>query len=988
MRNIIAILILTMTLIMGPMTTMGTDWPQGETLTITPVDDMDMHPLGFFRGTLPNPYPGQTFDDVYENVSKHSQFIPVWGKPSPFYNLSTDLDGFWGDIFVEDLIRGNGMFPLVHMNFFGAGMSLVTPPSIPGATLNDPSWRQLYLDSALAVVNASQPSFMSIGNEVNRWFEHYGTSPSDDNGFQHFVSLYNETYDAVKRLSPDTKVFCTFSREMVSENKEANLSVLEMFGSDRMDLLMITTYPHSLAGVNRVSDLPDDYYSRLFDHIPDLPIGFSEAAWPSLSAFGGEKEQSAFIRNITTRLTEDQGLDLELLGWPWLHDIGPTDATGLRFNDGSPKSALDTWRMNSEPIFDRNNRTVGLLEDNGTFRYDLNRTFSDPDDWDDISYHIWNGSDYTNSTEKSIFKASIVDHYLVIETYDNGSGKVQVQIRATDIGGASNWTLLLIDVEEVNDPPALLKDRTVITIPEGSAPFIDLSLLVTDDEDHPSQLNISVVEAPDLVVTLNMAPTPFMYVYSGDPDWFGETYVYLAVIDSDGESAFLNITIIIEGVDDPPILDLPSDLSFPEDTILEESTEGWWSDQDPGTNLSIDISVSDPAFLSALIENGTLIIEPAPDHYGSFHIDISVSDGIFNVSGSIEVTIYPVNDAPRIGSAHPFEMIEDQVHYYDLNLLSPYDVENEIIFYTLEGSSDTIRSVSFLDNGTMKIVPSVDDNGPGWFNISLRDPSGGISTMDFQVNIQPINDPPFLMTPNNWTVDLRRGDRYEMDLSSYPYISEDVDDDMLNVTLKTNSSWITTERTWVIIDVPIDADRNLSIVGFYLEDGHGDRSLTRDLKIMISNPLPPEGGPLEIDNVTFEKDGGDIVIRATGDPDQVIWIVMVDEEGNRRSHILPEDPYSPGSYLLRIHDVMEDLSIDHGEELKIYLSLKMDGENDSGNDPVMISFTDPSMDDKKEPIGTIWIILTIVIIILLLGSLWLMNVRYSIKGLQDRSDEE
>lgn len=69
----------------------------------------------------------------------------------------------------------------------------------------------------LDVVRASKPLYLSVGNEVNRWYEKYGANSSSPNGFQHFVTLYEEIYDAVKELSPETKVFCTFAREIVAE---------------------------------------------------------------------------------------------------------------------------------------------------------------------------------------------------------------------------------------------------------------------------------------------------------------------------------------------------------------------------------------------------------------------------------------------------------------------------------------------------------------------------------------------------------------------------------------------------------------------------------------------------------------------------------------------------------------------------------------------------------------------------------------------------
>jgi len=70
------------------------------------------------------------------------------------------------------------------------------------------------------------------------------------NGFQHYVSLYEEVYDTVKKKSPKTKVFCTFAREIVSENWEADLKVFKMFPPDKMDILVFTSYPYAVQGIN------------------------------------------------------------------------------------------------------------------------------------------------------------------------------------------------------------------------------------------------------------------------------------------------------------------------------------------------------------------------------------------------------------------------------------------------------------------------------------------------------------------------------------------------------------------------------------------------------------------------------------------------------------------------------------------------------------------------------------------------------------------
>lgn len=312
--------------------------------TVIPIDSFPILEGRFFMGTLPIPADGQSFEASYHQAASYANFVPVWGKPTPFYKMAKDLSGEWGRVFVEEYTRGNKMFPLIHLSFIGPNMTLTSPPVISEPTLNNPAWRESYKKAALEVVKISRPLYLSLGNEVNRWHEKYGAVEDDPNGFQYYISLYEEIYDAVKELSPQTIVFCTFAREMVSENHEADLRVLKMFNPDKLDILVLTSYPHAVQGINRPSDVPDNYYSKLKEYIPNKPIGFSEVAWPSNEAFGGEQGQADFLRELCGRLIQDEAIDLRLLGWPWLHDIDSNDYTGLIRKDGTPKPAYSVWK--------------------------------------------------------------------------------------------------------------------------------------------------------------------------------------------------------------------------------------------------------------------------------------------------------------------------------------------------------------------------------------------------------------------------------------------------------------------------------------------------------------------------------------------------------------------------------------------------------------------------------------------------------------------
>jgi len=292
-------------------------------------------------GVLPSTAQGQSFDDAYAQTAHYSEFVPVWGRPTPFYNLADELSGSWGQTFVKQLIRDNGMFPIIHLSFIGSGVTLVTPPGMENATLSDSAWRAAYKQAALDVVKATRPRYLSLGNEVNRWYEKYGED--GPNGFKNYVSLYEEIYDEVKKLSPETKVFCVFAREIVSENREADLEVLRLFNPNKLDLLVFTSYPYVLGKTNP-SMIPDDYYSKASNYMPGKPFGFSEIAWASLDALGGEQAQADFIVQATTRLTRDRGINLHLFGWPWLHDLNENDAVGLIKIDGTEKLGYAAWK--------------------------------------------------------------------------------------------------------------------------------------------------------------------------------------------------------------------------------------------------------------------------------------------------------------------------------------------------------------------------------------------------------------------------------------------------------------------------------------------------------------------------------------------------------------------------------------------------------------------------------------------------------------------
>ena len=315
------------------------------------IDEPELPSRGFFMGILPNPVDEQDIENVYIKAAENSEFVPIWSSgtgASGFWDYADKLKGWWGKTFLNNYIRGNEMYPVIHFSFIDKDQSgnliLKTPDHISDATLNNLDWRSLYKVSVIDVVKSVKPAYVSLGNEINRWYEKYGVEDDNPNGFQHYVSLYNEIYDLIKDISPQTQVFCVFSREIVDENREADLEVLKMFNYSKIDILVFTTYPIAIQGINKPSDIPDDYYLVASQYMQGKPFGFSEIGWPTYDLAGGEQAQYDFLINLSSKLTINQGISLHLFMYCWIHDLEGGDTTGLINRNGIEKLGYNAWK--------------------------------------------------------------------------------------------------------------------------------------------------------------------------------------------------------------------------------------------------------------------------------------------------------------------------------------------------------------------------------------------------------------------------------------------------------------------------------------------------------------------------------------------------------------------------------------------------------------------------------------------------------------------
>lgn len=249
--------------------------------------------------------------------------------------------GDWNELSIDqgapkvatELASTYGYTPLIEVTVHSSGQ-LVRP-------LNTDNL-QMYRSRVLAFAEEYQPRYLGLGIEINGL---YVKSPTD---FEKFVPFYNEVYDAVKEISPNTQVFTVFQLELMKgltmweiEEHQEHWELINRFKSD---IAAFTTYPGLF--YRNPSAVPQDHYTEIQSHT-NKPIAFTEIGWHSEASPQGwessEQEQAEFVETFF-RLTKN--INVEIAIWSFLYDpetIEPFNSMGLRRNDGTARPAWDRW---------------------------------------------------------------------------------------------------------------------------------------------------------------------------------------------------------------------------------------------------------------------------------------------------------------------------------------------------------------------------------------------------------------------------------------------------------------------------------------------------------------------------------------------------------------------------------------------------------------------------------------------------------------------
>jgi hypothetical protein len=236
------------------------------------------------------------------------------------------------------------------------------PPELTDSNFGTPEIRSAFTNYSLRLVREFRPRYIGLASEINTYMDAH---PYD---VENYLSLYRETYSAIKAEAPETKIFVTFQWDDLNNlglfnegmEYETKWEQIEAFEPE-LDLWVISSYLCFF--FDPAADVPSDYYTPLLTRT-SKPLAVAEGGCSSVPLdiqSGSEQNQIDYLHAIDSQLGGDRlafwiyllysDLNMDSFG-PLMRQQGAGDSVeglsyfaslGLVEVDSTPKPALEVW---------------------------------------------------------------------------------------------------------------------------------------------------------------------------------------------------------------------------------------------------------------------------------------------------------------------------------------------------------------------------------------------------------------------------------------------------------------------------------------------------------------------------------------------------------------------------------------------------------------------------------------------------------------------
>ena len=540
-----------------------------------------------------------------------------------------------------------------------------------------------------------------------------------------------------------------------------------------------------------------------------------------------------------------------------IQNVHGTATLAITASDGS-ESIQDSFEMtvtpvNDAPVLSSPFNDITRDEDFDSFEIEVESHFTDVDE-DVLTYDA--------TSVGNAATVSIVNNMLEISSIDMAFGDVTITVMATDVAGETASDEFILTVDSVNDVPVLGTSLPDLTRDEDfDTVTIDLSIHFSDPDGGSLDYTVS---GQGGIVTATVSGNTLTVESIQDVNGAAT----LRISATDGEATTQDeFEMMVTPVNDAPVLSsLFEDITRNEDfaTITIDPSDHF-ADVD-GDALTYGATVVGSAATVSIVNN-MLEISSTSMEFGSATITVTARDGAEETaSDEFILTVDSVNDVPVLGTSLPDLTRDEDFEAFTIDLSIHFsDPDGDALTYEVTGQDDLVTTS--VSGNTLTVESIQDLNGEATLRISATDSEATIRD-EFKMTVNPVNDPPTLVTPFN---DITRDEDFvpfEIEIESH---FADVDGD--NLTYDATAAGdaatvrITENDMLEFSSIPMAFGSTTITVTATDIDGETARG-TFTMMVDSINDAPVQG--LELPDVTEEEDFAPFEIDLSshfGDPD-------------------------------------------------------------------------------------------------------------------------
>ncbi|PID29871.1 MAG: hypothetical protein CSB55_01015, partial [Candidatus Cloacimonadota bacterium] len=458
---------------------------------------------------------------------------------------------------------------------------------------------------------------------------------------------------------------------------------------------------------------------------------------------------------------------------------------------------------------------TSLIEDFGAYISD--------NDADNLSLII------SGNTE---IQVSIEDLSVTFTASENWNGTETLTFTVNDNSGrAIASSDADVTVTPVNDAPVVVSPLVDFSMDEDTTDNSIILNNVFTDADLPYGDELTYSYSGNTHIQFSIDAVTSVVTVTPDENWFGSETIVFTATDQNNAQASDDVIITVNSVNDTPVINLPANFSFAEDTSLIEYLGVYMSDNDAD---DLSLSVSGNTEIQVAINGLSVILSALNNWNGTETLTFTVNDnrGKAIASSDTDVTVTPVNDAPVVAvPLVDFSMDEDTTDNSIVlnNVFTDFDFPyGDELTYSYSGNTHIQVSI---DAVTSVVTVTPDEN---WFGsetivFTATDQNNASASDDVVVTVNNINDDPVLNLPANFT--------FEEDTSLFEYFGayvSDIDPDDLTLSVSGNT------EVHVAIDdlsVTFTASENWNgteTLTFSVNDGRGKTIVSSDTDVTVT----------------------------------------------------------------------------------------------------------------------------------------------------------